>query len=167
MNNDIIKALESLDPNGSLYDLEDPFVQVWNSFWTNKSYTLHEKAVWITLKTFARSQKSCFPSHKTIAEATGVSRSTVIRALEGLVEKGGVIVVQQQTEKKSLTSNLYYLAKVNSTTGEFIPESLKTAMLAKELVAERLPKIKKNSKGGRPKKDAKKAPAGTSAQESI
>lgn len=119
-----------------IVDLEDPFVQVFNSWWTNPEYTLNEKAVFITLKTYARAKGSCFPSQSSIATVTGISRSTVSKVLNRLEEIGAIVSIERNTETGGQTSNVYYLAKINSETGRFMSESLDYARELKRNVLE-------------------------------
>ncbi len=54
---------------------------------------------------------SCFPSIKTIGKETGISRSTVIRAIKELVQLNIVEKVARFSENKNggQTSNMYFL----------------------------------------------------------
>lgn len=49
----------------------------------------------------------CWPSHKTLADETGMSKSTVIRTLSKLQEKGLVLTSHRAKETNQQTSNSY------------------------------------------------------------
>lgn len=85
-------------------------------FWVQKEIlaskliNASDKLVYSALAYYAhnRTQK-CFPSYTKMAELTGVSRPTVVKALKALVEHGFVSV-----KKKGGKVNLYKLLKVAS-----------------------------------------------------
>ena len=60
------------------------------------------KAVYIYLKDHANKEGTCWPGINTIAAGVSLSRLTVKRTLDGLVEK-----THRWRENGSLTSNLY------------------------------------------------------------
>lgn len=64
-----------------------------------------EKIVLVALIFFARDKGICYPSITKLQQTTGLSRSTVIRAIKQL-EYCGIIVVAQRGESKK-SNNLY------------------------------------------------------------
>ena len=67
------------------------------------------KAVYIYLRDRADPSGSCWPGIKTIASDLGLSRSTVKRALNELVQRGYLTKVARYRSNGSHTSNLYRL----------------------------------------------------------
>ena len=67
------------------------------------------KTVYIYLKDRADSCGSCWPGIKTIAADLGLSRSTVKRALNELVQRGYLTKSARYRSNGSHTSNLYRL----------------------------------------------------------
>lgn len=63
-------------------------------------------------------KKYCFPAHITIAEAVGVSKSTVIRNLKKLEELGFVKRLKRKGKSNSLTSTCYILLKLVDSLDE-------------------------------------------------
>ena len=51
---------------------------------------------------------SCFPSIKTIAKDTGMSRSTIMRCLNELEKEDLILRINRLRENKGKTSNLYF-----------------------------------------------------------
>ena len=101
------------------------FIQIENSFINNSQYNIYEKMVYISLCTYAMDKNNCYPSQSTIAKNLNVSRTMVIKAMQGLEEKGGLLIINRKAESNRKISNLYILAEVDACTGIFIPESLK------------------------------------------
>lgn len=62
--------------------------------------------VLITICSFCNSDNGSWPSNSTLSEATGLSRRTIIRAVNELVEIGVLVRINRFT-KKSQTSNFY------------------------------------------------------------
>ena len=72
----------------------------------------HNKLVLICLANFADENWECFPSYKTICQITELSRSTIIRCIKSLEEKGIIEVKTRFSEiggGNRQTSNLYKL----------------------------------------------------------
>ena len=101
------------------------FIQIENSFINNSQYSIYEKMVYMSLCTYAMDKNNCYPSQSTIAKNLNVSRTMVIKAMQGLEEKGGLLIINRKTESNRKISNLYILAEIDACTGIFIPESLK------------------------------------------
>ena len=51
---------------------------------------------------------SCFPSIKTIAKDTGMSRSTIMRCLNELEKEDLILRINRLRENKGKTSNIYF-----------------------------------------------------------
>ena len=100
------------------------FIQIENSFINNSKYSIYEKMVYISLCTYAMDKNNCYPSQTTIAKNLNISRTMVIKAMQGLEEKNGLLIINRKTESNRKISNLYILAEVDACTGIFIPESL-------------------------------------------
>jgi len=66
-------------------------------------------AVYLYLNDRAGQTKKCFPSIPTIASHTGLSQSTVRRAIRDLTQEGFLTVVERQRKNGADSSNLYYL----------------------------------------------------------
>ena len=101
------------------------FIQIENSFINNSQYSIYEKMVYMSLCTYAMDKNNCYPSQTTIAKNLNISRTMVIKAVQGLEEKNGLLIINRKTESNRKISNLYILAEVDACTGIFIPESLK------------------------------------------
>ena len=101
------------------------FIQIENSFINNSQYSIYEKMVYMSLCTYAMDKNNCYPSQTTIAKNLSISRTMVIKAMQGLEDKNGLLIINRKTESNRKISNLYILAEVDACTGIFIPESLK------------------------------------------
>ena len=101
------------------------FIQIENSFINNSQYSIYEKMVYISLCTYAMDKNNCYPSQSTIAKNLNVSRTMVIKAMQGLEEKGGLLIINRKAESNRKISNLYILAEIDACTGIFISGSLK------------------------------------------
>ena len=101
------------------------FIQLPNSFVRRGDLTITEKMVYICLWGYGIDLRPSYPSHDKIAKNLNTSRSTIIRAIISLEDKGGLYVLNRALEKnKAKTTNLYYLAEIDSETGSFKSESL-------------------------------------------
>ncbi|TMO82448.1 helix-turn-helix domain-containing protein [Pseudoalteromonas spongiae] len=67
-----------------------------------------EKLILLQLSLFIDSSRRCFPSHSKLAQLTGFSKSTVIRALDKLVVLK-LINKKKRSNQYGNTSNLYEL----------------------------------------------------------
>ena len=101
------------------------FIQIENSFINNSQYSIYEKMVYMSLCTYAMDKNNCYPSQSTIAANLSISRTMVIKAMQGLEEKGGLLIINRKAESNRKISNLYILAEIDACTGIFISESLK------------------------------------------
>jgi len=86
------------------------FVMIPQSLARDRSLTHADKIVYMTLCLYTdNTSKQSHPSAQTIADVSGVSRSTVFRALESL-ETGGYLKRERRTYGKGKqTTNAYYL----------------------------------------------------------
>lgn len=71
----------------------------------------NEVLAYMALNYFSNTDKQCYPSYDEIAKVMRTSRRTAITAINGLIEKGVVVVENRQNteKKKEMTSNLYTL----------------------------------------------------------
>ena len=100
------------------------FIQIENSFINNSQYSIYEKMVYMSLCTYAMDKNNCYPSQTTIAKNLSISRTMVIKAMQGLEEKSGLLIINRKTESNRKISNLYILAEIDACTGIFISGSL-------------------------------------------
>ena len=100
------------------------FIQIENSFINNSQYSIYEKMVYMSLCTYAMDKNNCYPSQTTIAKNLSISRTMVIKAMQGLEEKNGLLIINRKTESNRKISNLYILAEIDTCTGIFISGSL-------------------------------------------
>ena len=101
------------------------FIQIENSFINNPQYSIYEKMVYMSLCTYAMDKNNCYPSQSTIAKNLNISRTMVIKAMQGLEEKGGLLIINRKAESNRKISNLYILSEIYPCSGTFIEESLK------------------------------------------
>ena len=100
------------------------FIQIENFFVNNCKYSIYEKMVYMSLCTYAMDKNNCYPSQTTIAKNLSISRTMVIKAMQGLEEKNGLLIINRKTESNRKISNLYILAEIDACTGIFISGSL-------------------------------------------
>ena len=79
----------------------------YDSVYQDRELSPRAKVVLIYLKDHANKQGTCWPGINTIAAGVSLSRSTVKRALDGLVKLGLVERSHRWRENGSLSSNLY------------------------------------------------------------
>ena len=79
----------------------------YDSVYNNEELSHRAKLVYIFLKDHADKDGACWPGINTIAAGVSLSRSTVKRALDGLVKLGLVEKTHRWRENGSLSSNLY------------------------------------------------------------
>ena len=82
------------------------FIQIENSFINNCKYSIYEKMVYMSLCTYAMDKNNCYPSQTTIAKNLSISRTMVIKAMQGLEEKNGLLIINRKTESNRKISNL-------------------------------------------------------------
>lgn len=81
----------------------------FGKIYTDPELSHRAKAVYMYLYDRADAEGKCWPGIKTIAADLGLSRSTVKRALNDLVDKGYLRKEERHRPNGSLTSNLYTL----------------------------------------------------------
>ena len=81
--------------------------------------------VYMSLCTYAMDKNNCYPSQTTIAKNLSISRTMVIKAMQGLEEKSGLLIINRKAESNRKISNLYILPEIDCNSGMFIAESLK------------------------------------------
>jgi len=125
MDNEI-KQIKKLAEEGlmGVYKKQTFFVMTENNFIRNPKYTVNQKMVYQCLQSYAGAITSCFPSKLTIAKDLGTSTKTIERVLQQLEELGAIIIINQITESKRKTSNLYILAEIDKDTGDFNSKSI-------------------------------------------
>ena len=79
----------------------------YDSIYQDEELSVRAKVVLIYLRDHANKQGACWPGINTIAAGVSLSRSTVKRALDGLVKLGLVEKTHRWRENGSLSSNLY------------------------------------------------------------
>lgn len=78
-------------------------------------YDKNELLAYVAIGYYANKDGECFPSYEGVAKIMRTSRTTAVKAIQGLVEKG-IIKLENRKEdekKKELTSNLYTLVSSN------------------------------------------------------
>ena len=100
------------------------FIQIENSFINNPQYSIYEKMVYMSLCTYAMDKNNCYPSQSTIAANLSISRTMVIKAMQGLEEKNGLLIINRKAESNRKISNLYILAEIDTCTEIIISGSL-------------------------------------------
>lgn len=101
-----------------------PYTVIYNDMLTSKVLTPMEKLVYIYLKQYG---ESIFPSMATIADGTGISKSSVKRLVKSINEKGILEIIHRRDKKNGNTSNMYYLKDNAEIWKATTPEELKIA----------------------------------------
>lgn len=81
----------------------------FGTIYTDLELSHRAKAVYMYLYDRADAEGKCWPGIKTIGADLGLSRSTVKRALNDLVDKGYLLKEERHRPNGSYTSNLYTL----------------------------------------------------------
>lgn len=81
----------------------------YDPIYSDSELSHRAKAVYIYLKDHANKEGTCWPGINTIAAGLNLSRSTVKRALNDLINAGLVEKSKRWRENGSLSSNLYYV----------------------------------------------------------
>lgn len=89
--------------------MEGETLAYYDSIYQDQELGHRAKAVYIYLKDHANKEGTCWPGIKTIAAGVSLSRSTVKRALDDLVQAGLVVKSSRWRENGSLSSNLYHV----------------------------------------------------------
>lgn len=85
----------------------DNVLAYYDSIYQDRELSPRAKAVLIYLKDHANKQGTCWPGINTIAAGVSLSRSTVKRALNDLINAGLVEKSKRWRENGSVSSNLY------------------------------------------------------------
>lgn len=106
--------------NGVVLTQEEIFVQVPNSFIRNPEYSVGEKIVYIYLWGYGINSGKVYPSQNKISKDLGLSKPTVIKILNQLEDKKGILILNRVLkDSKEKTTNLYCLSKINQQNGSF------------------------------------------------
>lgn len=89
----------------------DNALAYYDSIYQNRALSPRAKAVLIYLEDHANKQGTCWPGINTIAAGVSLSRSTVKRALNDLINAGLVEKSKRWRENGSASSNLYRVAQ--------------------------------------------------------
>lgn len=121
----------------SLATDQRPFTMIYHDFMDSSILNGHEKWLYVVLKRFADSSGQCFPSIETLAEMSGMSVSSVKRAIQGLEEKHVLRKDQRFKEDGGKTSNLYTLYDTREVwqveTGEEVEEVVRQQSIAEAI----------------------------------
>lgn len=102
---------------------ETPFTIVDSAVLMNEGLSVYDKAVYCILCSYAsNTDKSCYPSYKTIARKAGCSRRKVISVISHLEEMGFVEKQEQFNSVGDNTSNLY-IVKTSASAGQALPSA--------------------------------------------
>lgn len=109
-----------LNKSNGVVSPQSYFVPVPNSFVRNLNLTVYEKMIFIYLWGFGGGEKKhCYPSQGRMSKELKISKSTIIRNLKTLEEKGFVYVINQyKAITKEKISNLYYLCEIDNEIGD-------------------------------------------------
>lgn len=80
------------------------------------------KKVYVYLSASADQDGYCFPFYRTIARRTGLSKSTVGKAIKEL-ESFGLLTHQQRVSRRGGSSNLYRVKRLSATNDPVTPTS--------------------------------------------
>lgn len=120
-----VKQIKAIAESGLIGTYKKTFfVMAENNFIRNPKYTIGQKMVYLCLQSYTGSVDSCFPSKYTIAKSLNLAVNTVYKNLNELEELGAILIINQITETNRKTSNLYILADIDKSTGDFVPESI-------------------------------------------
>lgn len=117
--------LERIRRSNGVVTPQNYFVQVPNSFIRNPKYTSNEKMMYIYLWGFGGESLNSYPGQSRMIHDLGWSKPTVINVLKKLEGKGGIYIVNRKFRRTNeKATNLYYLAEINTNTGDFIENSI-------------------------------------------
>jgi len=68
-----------------------------------------EKLVYFLLRSYAYRADNCYPGQERLARNLGMSKRSIRRRIEGLIERGLIAVKKRFNEKGQQTSNIYYI----------------------------------------------------------
>lgn len=95
-----------------------------------------ERFVLLALANYADAEGKCWPAYATIAERTALSRRTVIRCVESLIEHGYLRRRSRQRDDGESLSNYYWIdfGKLNAAR-ELVDEGSDTMSLGSDMVS--------------------------------
>lgn len=102
-------------------------VLVENKFLRNPKYTVNQKIVYLCLQSYSDSTDNCFLSKHTVAQSLNLGIGSINKNLIELEELGALLIINQVTEtnnKINNSNNLYILAEIDKSTGDFMPQKL-------------------------------------------
>ncbi len=92
------------------------FTQIDNDILESKDLTQNETTVYIYLKKFANRENQCFPSLSVLAEQSKLSKRTVQRAINSLIEKKLISKSKRESNYSKIKTNLYTLYSLSDAT---------------------------------------------------
>lgn len=135
MNIEDVKKI--IEQGSGVYAKQEPFVMCYTSFLRNSKYKPVEKLMYLILKSYSMAKDNCFPAQNTLSKDANIDRTTTIDVLRRLEEKGLIVSIFQKDETTGrYTSKNYFLADINSESGEVIKESLENAIIIKKYIEE-------------------------------
>ena len=122
---DIEMLLDKIKRSNGVVTPRTYFVQVPNSFIRNPNLTSKEKMMYIYLWGFGGESMNMYPAQGRMKKELGWSKPTIINVLKSLEEKGGLYIINRKyKETNEKATNLYYLAEIDSMSGDFIKSSI-------------------------------------------
>jgi biotin operon repressor len=91
--------------------------------WAQKGMKANHKLVLLSLANYANDDNRCWPSYNTIADETGLSRSSIIRASNELKKNGYIEILHRNNTNGSNTSNVFLL-KIQLTVEQVKPNDV-------------------------------------------
>lgn len=95
-----------------------------NKFLRNPKYTVNQKMVYLCLQSYSDSVESCSLSKDTMAQSLNIGIKSISKNLIELEQLGALLIINQITETSHKTSDLYILAEIDKSTGDFIPQCI-------------------------------------------
>jgi predicted transcriptional regulator len=79
---------------------------------SNNSFSnAYEKLIYFELADRTDENGKCSPSLATLSSASTLSKTTVIKALKGLEEKGFIVISKRKLDNVGNTSNVYHVIR--------------------------------------------------------
>ena len=99
--------------NGIILPPQKLFIQVPLPFIRSQEFNLKEKMIYMYIWTYGITSKVGFPGQQRIAKDLGISVPTLIKGLDSLEEKNGLLRIHQVYEgTKEKSTCLYYLGEI-------------------------------------------------------
>lgn len=80
--------------------------------WNDENLSFYAKGFYCLLAKFADKNGKCFPSLKTLSQVAGVSKPTIIKAIDELEKAGWIEITRRKVNVKQHISNLYCLPQL-------------------------------------------------------